>query len=85
MQRIERSQISGRFLSSAADDFGNHFDERESAEEIRRRFALCCRELQLVQTDPHLVFQQTTGDQWLVPEPWIRPLVFSEELREGDR
>ena len=69
-------------LQGAREHWSNHFNHRNSADQISHRIAMRSLELVRVDTIPNLAFQKSAGYQLLIPQLIRRESIFCQQMCE---
>jgi hypothetical protein len=65
---IQCPHRNGKWLQGAREHRSDHFNHRNSADQIPHRVAMRILELVRVDAIPNLAFKKPTGHQWLIPD-----------------
>ena len=85
MQGVKRANGDWKSCEGACKDRWGHFQEGDSPYESPRLLAVGICKLARTQADPHLIFEQSAGDEGLTPKGDRRATVFGEKMGECNR
>ena len=85
MQGVKRANGGWKRCDGACEDRWGHFQEGDSPYESPRLLAMGIYKLERTQADPHLIFEQSAGDESLTPKGDRRATVFGEKMGECNR
>jgi hypothetical protein len=72
----------GKRLKGAREHRSNHFNHRNSTDQITHRVAMRILELVRVDSIPNLAFKKPAGYQLLFPELVRRKAIFCQQVRQ---